>query len=254
MILDGEFPPDDRVEKEAVSLIKAGNTVSLICLNYGKQKESEEYHGISVKRIRINKKLRNKIMATYLVLPFYRYFWRKAIWKFVKHNPVDVLHIHDLPLSDIGINLKRSRNIKVVCDQHEYYSNWIINTAHYNTITGKIVKYLSDWKTYEAENLRKADAVITVEEPLKNIYISEVGIREDKIVVLPNTPLASVFDPARRDPRIDEKYRDKFVLFYAGHIDILRGINTIIESLPSSQGSYPKPEIRFCGSVHTKIL
>jgi len=252
MILDGEFPPDDRVEKEAVSLIKAGNNVSLICLNYGMQKESEEYYGISVKRIRINKKLRNKIMATYLVLPFYRYFWRKPIKKFIKHNPVDVIHIHDLPLSDIGINLKRSCNIKVVCDQHEYYSNWIINTAHYNTSTEKIVKYLSDWQTYEAENLRKADAIITVEEPLKEIYISEVGIREDKIVVLPNTPLASVFNPARRDTRIDEKYRDKFVLFYAGHLDILRGINTIIDSLPLLRDHIPNLKFVFAGQYTQK--
>ena len=252
MILDGEFPPDDRVEKEAVSLIKAGNNVSIICLNYGMLKESEEYNGISVKRIKINKNLRNKIMATYLVLPFYRYFWKKAITEFIKCNPVDVIHIHDLPLSDIGINLKRSHNIKVVCDQHEYYSNWIINTAHYNTFTGKIVKSLSNWKAFEAKNLSKADAVITVEEPLKKIYISEVGISEDKIVVLPNTPLASVFDPARRDTRIDEKYRDKFVLFYAGHIDILRGINTIIESLPLLRDQIPNLKFVFAGQYTQK--
>ena len=30
MILDSEFPPDDRVEKEALTLIMAGNNVSMI--------------------------------------------------------------------------------------------------------------------------------------------------------------------------------------------------------------------------------
>ena len=186
MILDSEFPPDDRVEKEALTLIRAGNNVSMICLNYGNHKGHEVYLGLGIRRLSINKTLRNKIMATYLVLPFYRWFWKNAISKFIKENHVDVIHIHDLPLSDIAVSLRRTQKISVVCDQHEYYSNWIVNTAHYNTFTGKIVKSLSNWKKYEIRNLSHADIVITVEEPLKSIYISETGIKEDKIVVLPN--------------------------------------------------------------------
>jgi glycosyltransferase involved in cell wall biosynthesis len=247
MILDGEFPPDDRVEKEAVSLIKAGNSVTLMCLNYGKQQEHEEYNGFQIKRLTINKKIRNKIMAAYLVLPFYRHLWSRAIRKFITFNPVDIIHIHDLPLSDIGINLKRSNNIKVVCDQHEYYSNWIVNTAHYNTFIGRIVKHLSNWKAYESVNLSSADLVITVEEPLKAIYVSKAGVKEDKIVVLPNTPSSAIFNNKRTSSEITKKYEGSFVLFYAGHIDILRGINTIIESLPLLRDHIPNLKFVFAG-------
>jgi len=31
MVLEGEFPPDNRVEKEAVSLIEAGHEVHIAC-------------------------------------------------------------------------------------------------------------------------------------------------------------------------------------------------------------------------------
>ena len=41
MILDAEFPPDPRVENEAVSLVKNGHEVFLFCLQYGQQKPSE---------------------------------------------------------------------------------------------------------------------------------------------------------------------------------------------------------------------
>jgi hypothetical protein len=41
MILDGEFPTDDRVEKEALSLLSEGNKVYLLCLNWGKFAKSE---------------------------------------------------------------------------------------------------------------------------------------------------------------------------------------------------------------------
>jgi glycosyltransferase involved in cell wall biosynthesis len=252
MILDGEFPPDERVEKEAVSLIKAGNRVSLLCLNYGDHKDPEEYNGISINRIKIKKSLRNKLQATYLIFPFYRLLWRRAIKKFLIKNQCDVLHIHDLPLSDLAIDLKKSFNIKVVCDQHEYYSNWIVNTAHYNTTTGKIVRYLSNWEKYEKRNLAKADMVITVEEPLKKIYISDVNIRPEKIIVLPNTPSSALFNLTNIDQGIIDKYRNNFVIFYAGNIDILRGINTVIEALPLLKESIPNLKFVLAGRFNSK--
>lgn len=252
MILDGEFPPDDRVEKEALSLIRENNNVFILCLNFGNHLDNESYKRISIKRLRINRTLRNKLMAPYLVLPFYRMFWTKAIMDFINIGNIDVIHVHDLPLSDIAIKLKRSHGIRVVCDQHEFYSNWIVNTAHYNTTIGKIVKSLSDWGVYEMENLSQADLVVTVEEPLKKIYKSKVGLDGRKIVVLPNTPNASVFDPGKKDDAIEDRYRDNFVIFYAGSIDILRGINTIIEALPLLRESIPNIKFVFAGRFRGK--
>jgi glycosyltransferase involved in cell wall biosynthesis len=252
MILDGEFPPDERVEKEAISLINEGNSISILCLNYGKHPEEENYKGIRIKRLRIDKNFRNKIMATYLVLPFYRMFWKKAVKKFLSENHTDVIHVHDLPLSDIAISLRKTHNLKVVCDQHEFYSNWIVRTAHYNTFTGKIVKALSRWDIYERKNLSAADLVVTVEEPLKEIYISKVGLKGNNIVVLPNTPNASLFDSSKKDQAIIEKYRDNFVIFYAGTIDILRGLNTIIDALPLLRESIPGLKFIFAGRFRGK--
>ena len=45
MILDAPFPPDPRVENEAVSLIKAGHEVFLFCLKYADE-VSEVINGI----------------------------------------------------------------------------------------------------------------------------------------------------------------------------------------------------------------
>ena len=48
MVLDAEFPPDSRVENEAVSLIGAGHEVHLFSLNYGSHPDYEEINGIHV--------------------------------------------------------------------------------------------------------------------------------------------------------------------------------------------------------------
>ena len=252
MILDGEFPPDERVEKEAISLINEGNNVSILCLNYGNQATEELYKGIHIHRKKINRVIRNKLLGTYLITPFYRIIWRRSILKLLANFPADVIHVHDLPLSDVAVRIGKSKGLKVVCDQHEFYSNWIVNTAHYNTFPGNIVKSFSNWKRYEKTNLRKADLVITVEEPLRKIYISEVGINPEKIIVTPNTPSVSVFNRQHIDQDIIEKYRENFMIFYAGHLDILRGIDTVIESLPLLRDSIPGLKFVFAGQFTEK--
>ena len=41
MILDDVFPPDPRVENEAISLLNNGHKVFLFCLKYGSESTSE---------------------------------------------------------------------------------------------------------------------------------------------------------------------------------------------------------------------
>jgi glycosyltransferase involved in cell wall biosynthesis len=252
MILDGEFPPDERVEKEALSLISAGNMVFILCLNYGNFSDSENYKGIEIIRIRINKSLRNKMQVTYLILPFYRMLWKKKIESIITEKSITVVHIHDLPLADIGIRLRGKYDLKVVCDQHEFYSVWIVKTAHYNTFAGRIIRIFSNWEKYEKKYLPKADLVITVALPLMDLYVNERGIARDKIIVLPNTPSRIVFNHDNIDPAIIEKYKNDFMLFYAGHIDILRGINTIIEALPIIRNEIPDFKFVLAGKFNKK--
>jgi len=54
MILDGNFPPDDRPEKEALSLIDSGFEVHLLCYTTTNKLLRENYKGINITRFRIN--------------------------------------------------------------------------------------------------------------------------------------------------------------------------------------------------------
>lgn len=244
MILDIDFPPDDRPEKEARSLLEQGYDVYLLSVTLTAEKPLREiYKGIHITRFRMNRSIRKKLSSAYLILPLYRWIWRRQVEKFVHENNIDILHVHDLPLTDIAHEIAAKKKLRVVCDQHEYWSNWIVKTAHYNTIIGRIVKAFSNWKAYERRNLQKADLIITVTEPLRQRYIQDVQIPPDNIVTVPNTPSKNIFTDQNIDQAIVNRYRDYFVLFYAGVMSILRGIDLVIKALPELEKTIPN--IRF---------
>jgi glycosyltransferase involved in cell wall biosynthesis len=149
----------------------------------------------------------------------------------LKREKFDIIHIHDLPLSKVGYRLSQRYGMKLVCDQHEYYSNWIVRTRHYNTMAGKIIRFFSNWEKYERKYLQKADMVITVEDSLKKIYIEKVLLSPDRVITLPNTPRKRDFLSNDIDPEIINRYKDRFVLFYGGSLDHLRGIEFIADCM-----------------------
>jgi glycosyltransferase involved in cell wall biosynthesis len=238
MVLAGEFPPDERVEKEIESLQKAGFTVVLAAYTMQNKPAVELYHNYTIYRKRISQGL-YKSSAAALILPFYFHFWYRFLDTILKKESFHFIHIHDLPLSKTGYQLARKYKLKLVCDQHEYYSNWIVRTRHYNTLAGRAIRIFSNWTRYERKYLQKADLVITVADSLKDIYINHVKVSPAKVITLPNTPRVSDFNLTNVDKDILEKYKNKFVLFYGGSLDELRGIDFILQGIAKLKHEIP---------------
>lgn len=248
MLLAEEFPPDNRVEKEAASLMENGFQVTIACQTLHDRPVFEEINGVRVHRLRLTG-LQYKFSAACLVVPVFFSLWRSFVSELMTTDHFDIIHVHDLPLASVGYFFKRKYGMKLVCDQHEYYSNWIVHTAHYNTPAGKMIKWLSAWERYERKYLNKADLVITVEEPLRSVYIEEVGVDPDKIICLSNVPSRKVFRQGNVDTAITDRFRNRFVLFYAGGMDILRGIDVAIKALPQIKKEIPDVLLLLCGNI-----
>lgn len=239
MILESEFSFDERVEKEIRVLQNSGFSVAVAAYSFGTFPEVEERNGYLIyrKKISIGK---YKSSAASLILPFYFTFWYKFLSKLIDDYGFDVIHVHDLPLSKVAWKLSKKYGLKLVCDQHEFYSNWIIRTRHYNTMPGKIIKMLSQWQKYEKKFLRKADLVVTVSDSLKDIYINKIGVASEKVITLPNTPSSGSFTPGLVEDEILDRYKNRFVLFYAGGLDHLRGIDFIMETVACLKKDIPE--------------
>jgi len=248
MLLEGEFPPDERVEKEALTLLNAGYEVEIFALSFKKKTHIEYYKGIKVYSPLVPK-LVYKFFPALLVFPLYYWFRKQQYRRTVNRFDYGFIHVHDLPMSRMGFWLKRKCRAKLICDQHEFYSNWIGRTAHMQTFAGRIILLFSRWNRYERKYLNRADTVITVSENLRRIYIKTHGLNETKVISVPNTPLKKELESLPPDLGLKGKYKDRFVLFYGGMIDILRGIDLIIKSLPLIRKDIPGVLVVLAGRI-----
>jgi len=232
MVLDREFPPDDRVEKEALHLIAAGFEVHLLCFTFGKGPQFEEYKGIKVHRVFMPRWLFKKLSALILTVPFYARFWRKKMTDFVAANGIEALHIHDLPLVGVGLAVKQKFNIPLIADMHENYPVFISEIKFANTLAGRLLISKKKWAEKEREWLNRVDRIIVVNRGMQE-RIERQGVKDKQFVVVPNSPqIAEVLSSQQDLPELEAKYKDKFVVFYFGGLDSRRGLDTLIDAVP----------------------
>jgi glycosyltransferase involved in cell wall biosynthesis len=201
MILDAAFPPDPRVENEAVSLIKAGHEVFLFCLHYGQQKPSEVTNGIQVKRF-LSNKLEYKLSALVYTIPLYTFLMMRKIRHFIKENKVEVLHVHDMRIAAAVFNVNKKFNLPVVLDLHENRPEIMKFYPHLSKFPGKYLISSKKWKKKEEEFILKATKVIVVTSEAKNEILERVPIAADKIIEVPNTVRESFYKNPKLFPEI----------------------------------------------------
>lgn len=242
MILEHHFPPDDRVYKEAVSLIESGHQVYLLCSRFSDEPLVQSIDEIEINRLKLTTQTTKIFRAFIFVFPLFSIFWRLKINSFVRRNKIEVLHIHDLPLCGPALSIAKKHSIKLVCDMHEDYANWVMRTPFYTNGKLKFLRYFDDWKKYEKKCLTKADFVVGVSQPLVDAMILNYGLIEKKVINIPNTPNLAIFQRPCTDDKLIEEMKPYFNLIYSGAIDQLRGLQFVIPLL--SELSILVPNIR----------
>jgi glycosyltransferase involved in cell wall biosynthesis len=233
MILDRPFPPDDRVKKEAQSLIKAGHEVHLLCFRHNKnEKIYEIIGGIKVHRVFMPHRLYKKLSALILLLPFYGQFWYKHIKQFVLREKIEILHIHDLPLVGVGLKIKKEYGLPVVADMHENYPVFISEIKYANTFLGKTLINKDKWFKKEKEWLSQVDHIVVVVDGMKK-RLESILSSEKEIIVTPNSPvIGDIVEHQIEIRALSKRFNDKFVVFYFGGLDSRRGLDTLISAVP----------------------
>jgi glycosyltransferase involved in cell wall biosynthesis len=249
MLLDSEFPPDVRVEKEARTLIASGHEVHILCYSFNlKQKKIEVYNSIVIHRFLFHIQLHKKFLGLIFNLPFYKFIWLFQTRRYIKKIKPEVLHIHDLPLCYIGYNIKKNQNnITFIADMHENYPYLVKSQKYMNTWFGRNFLSLDKWFHAEKKWLSYADHIITVASEMKNRL--EKTLCKNNFSVIPNTIDINEHLSKQKDyPDIIKKYNDFFCVTYLGGIDPIRGIDILIKAAAIAVLSIPKLKVILVGN------
>ena len=247
MILDSNFPPDPRVENEAVSLIKAGHEIHVLSFNYGEDWASEEMiNGINVHRIQLSK-LYYKLSALAYTLPFYHWFLKKKIVQFISEQQIDVLHIHDIRSARAVFMANKKSNLPTVLDLHENRPEIMRYYGHINTVMGKLLISPKRWRKFEFKFIKKATKVIVVTREARDYYLKFNLVEPTKFHVVPNSILPGFYTTFEIDETVIERYRDSFTVLYIGDTALRRGLQTVISSLEYLIPSIPNIKLIFVG-------
>jgi glycosyltransferase involved in cell wall biosynthesis len=250
MILDAAFPPDPRVENEAVSLVNAGHEVFLFCLKYANEKSTEIINGIQVKRYD-SSKLEYKLSALAYTVPFYTFLMRKKIHQFIKESKIEALHIHDIRIAQAVFNANKKHHLPVVLDLHDNMPEVMKLYPHLQKFPGKYMISPKKWKQKEEEFIIRADKVISVSPEFIETLQNRLPSEKDKFVLVPNTIRKSFFEDFKVDTSITEKYKDKFVILYLGDTHIRRGLQTAISAIEKLKDAIPNLKLVIVGKNTT---
>jgi len=253
MILDAAFPPDPRVENEAVSLGKAGHQVFLFCLKYADEKYSEIINGIHVKRYNSNK-LEYKLSALAYTVPFYGLLMQKKINQFIRETNIEALHIHDIRIAGAVYQSNKKYNLPVVLDLHDNMPEVMKLYPHLQKFPGKYIISPKKWKQKEEQFILKANKVISVSPEFIETLKTRLPSEKAKFVLVPNTIRKSFFEEYTIDKSIIEKYKNKFVILYLGDTHIRRGLQTAISSVKKLKDKIPNLKLVIVGKNTTDTI
>lgn len=224
VVVDNDFTSDIRVQKEVEILKNKGFDVHVLCFAFD-ERSYPVVKGIQVTRFKIKKRFKDLLFFFFNTLPVYEVLWKRQIKKFIKANPIEILHVHDLYMAKAARAAVEAskRNLSIILDLHE---NFPCAIQSYNWTKGWLRSLLvrpKAWLKKEATYLRAADKWVVLSQSFKEDLRMRYPFMDEKdTIVFQNVIDFRKFEQFHIDPTIT---RSKLVTFlYFGVVAERRGI------------------------------
>ncbi|MFX0198698.1 MAG: glycosyltransferase family 4 protein [Candidatus Hodarchaeota archaeon] len=254
MVLNKNYPPDIRVEKEVRALRTAGHNVHLLALaRTGMNEPTEErIEGLSIRRIFPAFAKLSSLVCRWNFLRFHMTFqdryWGGEIERYLRDFKLDALHVHDLPLVGTAIPLGRQFGIPVIADLHENYPAALqVWQGGRQGLKEWLTANQKRWSAYECQAVRDSAHVIVVVDEAKWRLIEQHGLPTEKITVVMNVEDVKSFQNIDLDPEISARYQDLFLVCYVGGGGEHRGLETTIQAMPYLRDAIPNLRLLIVG-------
>jgi glycosyltransferase involved in cell wall biosynthesis len=245
MLLDGAYPNDIRVRKEAESLVENGFKVLVVCPRKKEDPERETINGVEVFRIGTNYSNFKKGIfdviesVTNINLLFY-----SGLKQVFAQNSIDFLHVHDLPLAGTGFFFKSKVTQKLILDLHENYpealKTWFLwKKSRFLKLKNSVFMNPTIWAKKERRFCEKYDVVICVVEEMKQKLITNFAINPEKLVVVSNHEKTNFIANFNHETAQNVIQKTDFSITYVGGFGPHRGLDTAIKAMPKIVQSIP---------------
>ena len=236
ILADRSFPPDIRVENEALSLRNVGHDVTILSAFKENEPEVDYWKGCRIIRTKLPQGIIRKANTARKFFDFYDRHWSSQIKTAIKQQNADILHVHDLPMLGTAIKVARKHSIPIIADFHENYPAAL---RYYQPDEKKSLGLLksiyyrpSRWQDYEIHCANEVDQIIVVVEEARERLL-ELGIPQKKISVVENNVDVDRFESFELDSELISNYEGRFVITYVGGFGGRhRGLDTAISALP----------------------
>lgn len=155
---------------------------------------------------------------------------------FIDAEDWDILHAHDVhhigtAARAVARRRRQGRPAQWIYDAHEYVAGLSLSPP-------RTARVRAAWVDLESEYIHRADAVITVTDPLAEQLQEQYSLAETPTVVM-NSPLLSSDVPGVEGEDIRSACGlspQTPLVVYSGGITSARGVQTVIDALPSLPG------------------
>ncbi len=231
---------DPRVKREAEALVARGYDVTFLARRQPGEPYKENVAGVEVIKVPA---LPNKpdSFAAYM-LDYFLFASALALHLTLHPRRYGLIHINNMPdFLVLAAFLPKLMGTPIIHDVHdlmpELYMEKFRAPEHHWAI--RLLR------AQERIAGRLADAVLTVEDRLKDILAAR-GISRDKITVLMNLPDEKIFAP--RPPAPPKPASAPFVLVYHGTLAQRLGLDVALEAAARLKDQIPSLELRIIGA------
>lgn len=259
MVVDGAYPNDIRVRKEAESLVENGKKVLVVCPSKKGHLKNEVVNGVAIHRIGNDYKTWKKgicdiIESVTNINPFF-YFGLKNVFK---NYEIAYLHVHDLPLAGTCLAFKNKVKKFLILDLHENFPEAIKTWFLWRKST--LIKWKNNlfmnpkrWSKKEQNYCEKYDKVICVVEEMKDKLITKFNIHPNKLIVISNHEKKSFRDNFIKYKTQSVISKDVFSISYVGGFGPHRGLDTCIKAMPFIVEKIPNAKLYLIGKGNKDV-
>ena len=253
MIVDGAYPNDIRVRKQAETLAESQKKVLVVCPRGKDDLQLEIVNNVEIFRIgnnytSVKKGVYDVFESIFNINPLF-YFGLKKVFK--KYD-IDYLHVHDLPLASTGQWFSSRVRNKIYLDLHENYpealKTWFLWKQ--NSIL-KLKNFIfmnpEKWSKKEKKYCNKYDKIICVVDEMKEKLITNFGIDPKKMVVVSNHEKKDFVTNFKQKTIQKIINKEDFSITYVGGFGPHRGLHTAIEGMSKIIESIPNAKLFLIG-------